>query len=156
MNRFARWELAIGIPSRRRSERRPLPYEVPRGPSALDCRSEAPVSTRQASRGHRSWTVGRDKVLTKETLIDFGLHILNWCCYFAIFRDVLQEKAERRRKYEQGLNRGYESDPYDRDFGDYQYAYYREKRLQRGCDKRGASCNYHALDVDPVDLKRDV
>lgn len=68
----------------------------------------------------------------------------------------MQEKAERRRKYEQGLNRGYESDPYDRDFGDYQYAYYREKRLQRGCDKRGASCNYHALDVDPVDLKRDV
>jgi hypothetical protein len=69
-------------------------------------------------------------------------------------RTQAEEDAERVRMHEQGLIDP-RLDPYNRAFGDHEYAYYREQRLQEDCRVLGINCNVHALDWDSVDKSYD-
>jgi hypothetical protein len=70
------------------------------------------------------------------------------------YRTQAEEDAERLRKHEQGIF-DRRRDPYNRQQGDHEYAYYREKRLEEDCKRNGVSCNYHALDWDACDRRYD-
>lgn len=69
-------------------------------------------------------------------------------------RTQAEEDAERIRMHEQGLIDP-TRDPYNRMFGDHEYAYYREQRLQEDCRRLGINCNVHALDYDSADRTYD-
>lgn len=70
------------------------------------------------------------------------------------YRTQAEEDAERVRMHEQGLIDP-RRDPYNRMFGDHEYAYYREQRLQEDCRLLGINCNVHALEWDPGDRRYD-
>jgi hypothetical protein len=56
--------------------------------------------------------------------------------------------------HEQGLINP-RRDPYNRQYGDHEYAYYREKRFEEDCRLNGITCDVHALDWDSVDKRYD-
>ncbi|KAL3758856.1 hypothetical protein ACHAWU_003128 [Discostella pseudostelligera] len=66
------------------------------------------------------------------------------------YRTQAEEDAERLRMHENGL---YDPrrDPYNRQYGDHEYAYFREQRFREDCRLLGINCNVHALDYDPAD-----
>ena len=67
-------------------------------------------------------------------------------------RTQAEEDAERLRKHEQGIF-DRRRDPYDREFGDYDYAVYREERLREDCERNRVHCNFHALDWNEADRR---
>ncbi len=65
-----------------------------------------------------------------------------------------EEDAERRRKHDQGIF-DRRRDPYNRQYGEHEYAFYREQRLKEDCKQNGVHCNFHALDWDAGDKRYD-
>ena len=70
------------------------------------------------------------------------------------YRTQAEEDAERLRKHNQGIF-DRRRDPYNRQYGDHEYAAYREERLREDCKRNGVHCNFHALEWDPGDKRYD-
>ncbi|KAL9182823.1 hypothetical protein ACHAXT_004102 [Thalassiosira profunda] len=69
-------------------------------------------------------------------------------------RTQQEERAERLRKHQQAIRRGKPSvDPYNRNYGDPNYAKKRERGRGNRCRRTGEGCNYHALEWDAWDRK---